>query len=538
MKRFSEKLWKYLGGVQGLLLALYLFVVFGSGFASTYEISVLKKFEEGIADAKLIIIRYLFVSLILAFIVSPLLLKGMDYLSEKQSLMKNTKADIKRKALFFIIPFAVLLLTYIIYFPGSFDGDSIYQYNQALTNKYNDWHPVIHTLLAIKLPLLIGFKNVGAPVLVQIIFFSLAIGYAVSTFAEYTSKKAAFIYLLFIVLNPSARNLFMSPEKDCAFAILALLLITFGVQIYFTSGQWLKAVPNTVALIVILALATLIRHNALLFTVPYIIALFFLVSKKKAALVTLFAVVIIVAIKLPLYGALNVENPDRRQAEISGLPMTVIGAAVADNPTALDEETREFAYKVAPAETWKNHYAYGSFNSVKYEGADNTVIEEYGAAKIFVMMLKAIKASPYTTVKALVKLTEGVYSLSGDYITYRDPAHLWSTVIEIKGIPPLQKPNLAVTKAETALFPHLFMYVGAMNLLLIAALLTVWRKKEKGAFKKILLIFPVLIYNYATMLLLSDIADTARFFFYTFPVTPLLLLAALKKQNKNETDGE
>ena len=154
------------------------------------------------------------------------------------------------------------------------------------------------------------------------------------------------------------------------------------------------------------------------------------------------------------------------------------------------------------------------------------------------MMLRAIKASPYTSIKALVKLTEGVYSLSGDYITYRDPAHLWSTVIEIKGIPPLQKANLAVTKAETAFFPHLFMYVGAMNLLLIAALLTAWKKKEKGAFKRILLIFPVLIYNFATMLLLSDIADTARFFYYTFPVTPLLHIVALKKQNETETNGE
>ena len=531
MKKCAEKARAYIGGKSGILLSLYLFAVLSVEFVTTYESDTLFRSFEAVDNAIFIIIRYIIVSLLVSFLVAPLIIKGIDRIKEPVLKSDGVEIDKKRKLKYILIPFAVLLVNYIIYYPGSFDADSITQYNQSFMNSINDWHPAIHTLLAVKLPILLTFHWIGSAVLVQIVFFALAIGYALITVEEYTNRKFALATMLFIVLNPQTRNLFMSPVKDCAFAILALFLITFAVRIYFTDGEWAKKPLNTAALIVIIVFATLVRHNGILFTLPYVFALFFMISKKRAAVIILCVLVMIAGIKYPLYSALKVEPAPQRQVEITGLPMSIIGAAVADTPEALDEETKEFAYKLAPKDVWENKYSYSGYNSIKNEYADNDVIEEYGVKWVVKTALKCFAVSPFASLKGLIKLTEGVYSVNGNYLHYTDPAQLLTVEIPIKGIPVLQKVNKALTIAETVALPHLFMYIGVMHLLLLAGVLIKLRKLKQA--KGALFALPVFVYNFGTMLLLTDCADTARFFYYTFTVTPLLLIILLKKREKS-----
>ena len=96
--------------------------------------------------------------------------------------------------------------------------------------------------------------------------------------------------------------------------------------------------------------------------------------------------------------------------------MTIIGAVVTHTPEALDEETREFAYKVAPKEVWEEKYKDGSYNAVKWDDrTNNNVIEEYGTQKVISMMFKSINASKCVALTSLIKLTDANYSLTDDY---------------------------------------------------------------------------------------------------------------------------
>ncbi len=531
MKEYLKKIKDYIGGRDGFFFGLYLFLIFAAQFINTYDIVTLRMHQDIILKTILTIIMYWVLVFLACFLAAPMFIKAYEKTLNSKFFISERETDKKTRILFFVIPFAVLFVNYIIYYPGSFNNDVILQLNESVSGAYTDWHPVIHTLLAIKLPLLISFNWIGFPVLVQIIFFALAAGYALNSIADYTNAKSATVTMLFFVVNPQTRNLMMSPAKDCAFAILTLLLVTFAMHIYFSEGEWFKSVPNTVLFIVVAALATLVRHNGVLFTAPYLLAIFVLVSKKRAIPIILCVLVLIAGIKLPLYSALNVQQPSNRQIETLGLPMTVIGAVAAYDDEALSDEDKEFVYKIADSEKWKKSYVFGSYNSIKYDGANNQIIEQYGYKYVIKLMLKCFIVSPFVSFKALNKLTEGAYSLNGKYVHFSDPANLSSVQVTIRGIPPLQKVNRVLSMLQTVTAPHLFMYTGAMHVIILGALV-IRRKRIHSFIKELLLIIPVFSYNFGTMLLLTDTEDTLRFFYYTFLVTPALVIILLKDKTK------
>ena len=71
------------------------------------------------------------------------------------------------------------------------------------------------------------------------------------------------------------------------------------------------------------------------------------------------------------------------------------------------------------------------------------------------------------------------------------------------------------------------MYIGVMNLIIIASILA------KHNLKNILLSLPILFYNFGTMLLLTDNWDVARYYYYTFLITPIVLITIFKNDNLN-----
>ena len=76
----------------------------------------------------------------------------------------------------------------------------------------------------------------------------------------------------------------------------------------------------------------------------------------------------LITVKGPVYRILNVEEPDSRISESVGLPLTVIGNVMKENPVAMDEEMLDFAYSIAPYELWQKQYVCGNFNAIKFAG--------------------------------------------------------------------------------------------------------------------------------------------------------------------------
>ena len=436
----------------------------------------------------------------------------------------------------YVLPLAVFLLYYAAYYPGCFSDDSIVQYQQALTNQYNDWHPVLQTLLVFKLPLLLTGGWVGSIMLFQMVAFAAVLGYCFSIMEGVAGWRFTLVAMAYILLNPLIGNAATFPWKDTTFAIGALLSLAFAVRIFDTGGGWLCRKRNFALFAAVLAVTTVCRHNGILFTAPLLLAVFFQLDRKRVLALALAVAALALLVKGPLYAALRVEQPDERQVETLGLPMTIIGDAVKTAPEKTDPDILDFAYRIAPKEVWENSFHSGSFNSVKWQSvSDLDVIEEVGTGKILNMAWRCVRNTPYMSLVSFLRLTEGLWAVTG-----RNPASISPEVVEnpygIEALPPLipGTPELidAAQSYITRFLPHVFLYYGAAHLLLILTVLAKCRLNRLRDWKKILFVLPVFCYNCGSALLLSGYTDIPRLFFYTMLILPILLLFFFREERE------
>ena len=465
-----------------------------------------------------------FFMVILSALIAPLIIDRFSALSLPEESQQKT--DRGQTVILYGIPLLFLSYYYLAYYPGAFSPDSINQYEQAITNHYNDWHPVLHTLIAFKLPLTISGGWIGSIVLFQILLFSVSLGYCFQVVNRYAGKTFTILSMIFVLGSPLTCNIALYPWKDVAFAIGSLLLMTFSFQIFMTKGNWMAVPLHMVVFTVVFVLTTIIRHNAILFTVPLLFAVLFQISPKRS-LVSAFAIVLLIsAIKGPLYRILQAESPDKRQVETLGLPMTVIGAAITYAPEKMDDEILGFAYSVAPAEIWEKNYYYGNFNNVKWSSeTDKYVIEAYGRNRVIQMALSCFKKAPRICLKSLVKLTEGIYTITDPHPVNIFPAITQNTY----GIVSLSSKALkyfpdAYNSFIQDFFPRVFLYYGVIHLAVVITVLAKCKLTSFSDWKRIFFVLPVFLYNYGTTLLLTGNNDSPRFFYYCVPLFPLLLL--------------
>lgn len=542
-----KTVWQYLEGLNGIVFALYALLVFGTAaFTQDYYA------DKGMAVPFLAIFG-------IALLSCPAVLRIFQVVEFKKRELKYTKLPYLKLILklaiissFYIIPYLYLNLFYTAYAPGGFSPDSFKQYTQVLTGEYNDWHPVMHSLLAFKLPLDLSGGDFTFIARFQIIWFSIAIGYALSAVYKYTRLRYAFIGLVFILLNPRFGYIALFVWKDMAFAICALFLITFALHVYMSKGAWLKSYVNMAALIVISVVATFVRHNGLLFTIPLLAAIFFYTNFKRTLVIGLSFIVLCVGVKFPLYSALKVEAPDQRVVESMGLPLTVIAGVVKNDPDSLDEETREFVEAVAPINVWQENYKNlngkkytereGTFNFIKWnENTNIQVIEDTGRAKIISMMFSCFKNSPKAAYTALIKLTNPAYTLTDSYNEHLE-TDLFIRFINEYGLEATGDTELRSTLKLHAnfmedRFSFAFLYLGVMHLILVISILAKCKLTKFKDLKTIFFILPVFIYNFGTTLLLTGYDDAHRFFFYTFLLMPVLLVFPYRK-NDDVTDTD
>ncbi|MBQ7740261.1 MAG: hypothetical protein IJT65_03400 [Eubacterium sp.] len=431
-------------------------------------------------------------------------------------------------AAFYLIPFIIFMLEFVAFYPGGYISDLFDQFCQA-TGKtgYNDWHPVYHTLLAYKLPLLISGGQIGSIVFFQIIELSLVIGYALSTLNKYISTKLTVVIMLFWVLNPLIIEYSVIPFKDVMFMIFAVLLSAYSLNIYFTDGKWFNKKINIAMYAFSVASIALVRHNGILYAAAFLLVPILYTDIKKALLIILCIALLTGGVKIPLYSALKVEKPEQRQTETLGLPMTVIGAVASEKPEALNEETKRFIYSVADKKAWENDYILGSFNVVKFDSkTNNNVIEEYGFKKVLPMMRDCFHTAPKEALMGLICLTNPLYGFLGLHSFAVISPYVEDNEIGIKqqGVDLLKKAERGYSSVVLVMFPHIFVYFGLLIYLLLILLLSKCRINRKSDIKKAIFVLPIFLYNFITMLLLSGYHDASRFFCYVFFVVPVTMI--------------
>ena len=217
--------------------------------------------------------------------------------------------------------------------PGGVSYDASNQWRQAHSGEFNNWHPVFHTLLI----WLVTRVRDSYPfaVCMQIAAFSAAMAYLTATL----NRRGVPAWLALgahalVCASLPVRNTLMYLGKDSAMTAAVLVVAAQTVHMLHTRGVWLKRPRNAVCFGLTLAAATLLRHNAILWTLPLLICalLCFPWGRRGAALAAGVTVLTLVLVRGPLYGALDVVYPDNTTEESVGIPMTILWDVRAQAP--------------------------------------------------------------------------------------------------------------------------------------------------------------------------------------------------------------
>lgn len=497
---------------------------------------------------------------LLAYIITRISVRCIGKITTKTEELPKT-SEIKRLAIkIFAISFGIMLVGYYSRFPGIYFMDSVYQLNEVMTGAYDDWHPLLHTLLVYGLPMKIGCLWLIE--LLQIVFYCLALTYMICTLRWYACPgKLCWGIFIYLMLQPDTTYILLFPMKDCTFAILTMLLVTQYVHIVCTKGKWLGRNRHIILLSITTVICTIVRHNAVLFTLPFVCAvLCFACKERRRGLV--YAVVTIVSIfiiKIPFYGLFHMQPNEDRVTETMGLPIVMMGNVLTSTPEFMDEETVDFLYTVQEKEIWEEFYKTGDWNSVKcYDGgADFDVIENAGRGRILGYMLDTLLRCPDQSMRAFNSVTGMVWQIDGRMnwlgsMERYDSNYKGSVYDETAATAELDRYDIELPLADyiadsfkiyrevinASVLKYIFSYVGILNLIMIIACLG--KINCAGDMKRILHILPVMAYSYGTALLLS--AYDWRFFFYTygcfFGVVYLLLRDDAEKDCSMITIGE
>ena len=409
--------------------------------------------------------------------------------------------------------------------PGGVSYDASNQWRQAHSGEFNNWHPVFHTLLI----WLVTRVRDSYPfaVCMQIAAFSAAMAYLTATL----HRRGAPAWLALgahalVCASLPVRNTLMYLGKDSAMTAAVLVLAAQTVQMLHTRGAWLKRPRNAVCFGLTLAAATLLRHNAILWTLPLLICarLCFPWGRRGAALAAGVTVLTLVLVRGPLYGALDVVYPDNTTEESVGISMTILWDVRAQAPEVLDDETSAFLASLAEDGKWEDIYQLHRYNSIKFT-YDRELIAGRSVTDILSMAGRAALAEPRLAFETVNAVTGLVWDVTGQNRGYETVSN--SGDLPLYGRATLNRLGqaaLAVIDAPRAWTPVRWLTENIGAQLLMMLLVALWALRRRGV-DVLALALPVLCYDLGTMLLLCG--DDARFFQCSMAVCIPCMLAML-----------
>lgn len=435
-----------------------------------------------------------------------------------------------------VIALGVLGCTFAACYPGGVNYDVSNQWRQVHSGEYNNWHPLFHTLLMWLLTRIAD--NYSFMVLVQIIVFAGLMAYLTATLHRVgVPAWLALVVHTLVVVSLPVRNTLMYFGKDSAMTLGILVLTIQGIRILYTQGDWLKKTLHVITMGLALAYATLLRVNALFFTVPFVLCILLIYRRfwKKIMVGIVTMVLAIALIQGPVYGSLDVIYPSNTLEESIGLPMTILCDVRKEEPHMLDTETRLFLNGLVPSKMWQETYVMHNYNSIKFT-FPRELIAERSASEILGMTARAVQNAPRTAFEAFNGVTDLVWGVTGKgegYQTISNSGHIESARYPSATLNRLGKAvcRLWEIPMEWDGFAWLTENIGVQLVLLL--MVTLWALYRHGQ-QVLLMAIPTLLYDLGTMLLLAS--NDARFFHFSMTIAlPCMLALLFLPRTKEET---
>ncbi|MDI9499033.1 MAG: hypothetical protein QM270_11200 [Bacillota bacterium] len=416
---------------------------------------------------------------------------------------------------------AVSLVYYLRAFPGGFTFDSQSQWEQIQTHSFSNWHPFAQTLLLWLASRIVNrwffvalLHTLTAAIALSLVFTSLA--------RHGFPHRLLLAMEFFVLVNPAWEYTVIYLWKDSSLTVTVCLLLCCLIHILSSGGAWFRSRPRTLLFAGLLALATLLRHNAFFFTLPLLAALLIHYRRLRPArlLLPLVALILIV-MRFGVYALFPVEYPRQTVDESVGLPMTVILSVHVVDPEAVQAEVRIFLEELSGDPAILEQMRFGDYNTVKFALA-KTPSELTTPSAILSMAWRTFCARPLLGALAVWELTAFVWDATA-YRPYEYPVEIVDNDFDIRPQPAVRKVGealaLPLNSIRVVLGP-LFSSIGFYLLLLVLAVAVCFERLGQLA-----LILPLAIFAYAfgTSLLLAS-WDYRFFFFIPVITMPLILL--------------
>ncbi|PNQ78288.1 DUF6020 family protein [Paenibacillus sp. F4] len=317
----------------------------------------------------------------------------------------------KIKILFFATPsFVIFLVYFLAFYPGVLSPDSLDQWSQIFTGKFDDWHPVAHTWF-IMFTTLLG-NTPAAFSIIQIIIMSLIIGYCGYTFERYGVKKI-FVYssVIFLTLVPINGIYSITMWKDILYSGLLCLISLYIANIVISNGLWLDSKLNGTLFVIASVGVTLFRHNGfIIFLLTLIISI--VVFKKKLMKFYLWSIPVLLIyfiVTIPVFNALKVTSSDPNEA--LAIPTQQVASVIALDGKMTNEQLEFFA-NILPINVWKSQYNPYTVDSLKFNKEFNRGFLRENRSEFLKNWLTLCIQNPNIVIKSYLKQVSNVWQIT------------------------------------------------------------------------------------------------------------------------------
>ena len=354
----------------------------------------------------------------------PLMKSGIVWISLllNEKVLNEYKEDVKKeKMLFFVVFFVILgcwILVWLAYYPGLWNYDP-WQVDQVLNKKYNEFHPLIHTLLLGKcyeLGMELGEAKYGVILYdyVQMIFMAGVFAYTYCYIQRFIPQKWGWVkplLVLFYAVCPINSIMAISTTKDTIFTGLVLLCFIYALQIMDNREDKKRKQRYIVLIFIATILMLLFRNNAVYaYFLLLLISIALCVVKKckwKVAIFICINLLTFQVVSIGLQKSLEADLGSTR--EFLSVPSQQFGRIYENIKDGQDEETLRIVEKYFNMTSAK----YNPYLADSMKGYLNIQTDGENTVGGFLKdSIKLLIKYPVVSLDAYLYLTDGYWNIN------------------------------------------------------------------------------------------------------------------------------
>lgn len=445
----------------------------------------------------------------------------LDNIVIEKKEKKNTSIFLKTMLCMFLL----WLPYFVFYIPGFLTSDSISQIGQIISGKFNNHHPIAHTLLELvpfKLGMAITNNATIATSMItitQMIIMSAIFSYLIKFLYERNiNKKILIIIFCYYAILPMNVLYSLSLWKDIIFAgiitLLTIELLTMLEKNRLNFKQMIRL--GTICLLLML-----FRHNALYMMFLLVIVLIIVFRKQLKYILPTFIIVfsLYYIINIPLFNSLNIGRSE--SIEYIAIPLQQLGRISYKNGKINKEEKQELA-KVISVEKMKELYDPQNVDAIKFNKSFNIDYFNKHKLKFLKIYLNIIMRNKDIAFESYLSSTLGYWYPNVDYWTLRTEVQDNPYDIKSINIIPKKQKDYISTLLVTKSVP-LYNFIWSIGLYVWLGLFSIACCIYNREYKKLIIYIPV-IGIWLSLLVAAPTFSEYRYMYSLVTTLPLLLL--------------